>query len=156
MASFEALHLREYTSADRDACLAIFDSNRPRYFADHERAEFAEWLDKPDRASYSVIEIDGDIVAAGGIFYCPKQNHVGLAWGMVHNALHGQGIGRRLTEFRVEQMGQQFAELEQRLATSQHTFRFYEKMGFTLTNVTADGFGKGIDRYDMVRPRPAI
>ena len=41
--------------------------------------------------------------------------------------------------------------LEQRLATSQLTYGFYEKLGFQTTKVTENGFGPGIDRYDMVR-----
>ncbi len=149
------LHAREYTSDDRTSCLTIFDSNYPKFFAEEERAMFSDWLDQPDRASYQVIELDGRVVACGGIYHDDGKGQTGLAWGMVHSELHGQGIGRFLTRIRVEQMTAQFPELTQHLGTSQHTFQFYEKMGFAVTKVTTDGFGPGIDRYDMSRePTP--
>lgn len=143
--------IRQYQPADRSTCLDIFDSNRPKYFAEHERGEFAAWLDDPHRAVYSVIEIGGAIVACGGIYHDGKKNHVGLAWGMVRQDMQGQQIGTQLTQFRIDQMTQLFPALEQHLGTSQHTFRFYEKQGFVVTDVIGDGFGEGIDRYNMVR-----
>ena len=33
--------LRPYTPTDAPACLLLFDSNVPRYFAPHERQDFA-------------------------------------------------------------------------------------------------------------------
>ena len=143
--------LREYEAADRSVCLAIFDSNCPKYFSVPEREEFAAWLDEEDRASYSVIERDGKVVACGGIFHEPKDDSVGMAWGMVHQDLHRQGLGRRLTEFRLQQMAEQFPRSIQRLGTSQRTFEFYEKMGFRVEKITPNGYAEGIDRYDMVR-----
>lgn len=144
-----SLNIREYTSTDFEDCLALFESNLPRYFAEHEREEFVAWLNDPKRASYSVAEVDGQVIACGGIYHDPEQHHVGMAWGMVRRDLHGNGIGRRLTEFRLNQMVELYPSLERRLATSQHTYQFYEKMGFTVQKVTEDGFGPGIDRYDM-------
>lgn len=145
------LSAHEYVSDDREACLAIFDGNLGTYFAEHERDEFSEWLDKPDRESYLVWRIGKDVVACGGIYHDPEQNCVGLAWGMVRRDLHRQGIGRQLTERRVQQMSELYPNFEQRLGTSQHTFEFYQRMGFEVTSITPDGFGKGLDRYDMVR-----
>ncbi|MFK7821345.1 MAG: N-acetyltransferase family protein [Planctomycetaceae bacterium] len=145
------LQIREYSPDDRETCLAIFDTNRPKYFAEHEREEFAGWLDKTDRPSYSVLELTNEVVACGGIYLDEVRNQTGLAWGMVRSDLHSQGIGRVLTELRVQQMQTEFPTLKQCLETSQHTFQFYEKMGFQTVEITPDGFGPGIDRYDMVR-----
>ena len=38
--------LRPYSQADRERCLAIFDSNVPRFFAPDERELFATFLDR--------------------------------------------------------------------------------------------------------------
>ncbi|XZE52533.1 GNAT family N-acetyltransferase [Planctomycetaceae bacterium SH139] len=143
--------IREYESKDRAKCLEIFESNRPDYFAEHEYQEFADWLDKPDCLTYSVVELIGEVVACGGLYLADDGQHVGMAWGMVHRDSHRNGLGRRLTEFRLEQMNEVYPRMEQRLATSQLTFGFYEKLGFKTVKVTENGFGSGIDRYDMVR-----
>lgn len=148
---YTEISIREYVDADRDVCLSIFDSNRPKYFAEHERKEFADWLDQADRESYSIMKLDDEIVACGGIYRDAEKTHIGMAWGMVRHDLHSNGLGRRLTEFRLQQMEELYPDVPQRLATSQHTFEFYEKLGFATTKVTADGFGPGIDRYDMLR-----
>ena len=147
----QILQFREYEPKDRAKCLEIFDSNRPDYFAEHERQEFANFLDRIDCLTYSVVELNGDIVACGGIYLADDSQHVGMAWGMVHRESHRNGIGRRLTIFRLEQMSEVDPLLEQRLATSQLTFGFYEKFGFKTVKVTENGFGPGIDRYEMVR-----
>lgn len=145
------LIIREYGPTDRGKCLEIFESNRPEYFAAHEHQEFADWLDKPDRLTYSVVELNGELVACGGLYLADDDQHVGMAWGMVHRNSHRNGLGRRLTEFRLEQMNEMYPHMEKRLATSQLTFGFYEKLGFKTLKVTENGFGPGIDRYDMAR-----
>jgi hypothetical protein len=38
---------RPYTPADRDGCLAIFDSNADRFFSPGDRAAFARFLEAP-------------------------------------------------------------------------------------------------------------
>ena len=35
------------------------------------------------------------------------------------------------------------------LDTSQHTFGFFEKLGFVTTKITKDGYTLGLNRYDM-------
>ncbi|MDB5218237.1 MAG: family N-acetyltransferase, partial [Myxococcaceae bacterium] len=48
-ARFAAMLLRPYEPADRDACLVVFDSNVPAFFAPHEREGFASFLGDLDR-----------------------------------------------------------------------------------------------------------
>ena len=147
----DAVSIREYSPEDRSACLALFESNRPKYFVEHELQLFSDWLDKRDRPSYSVMEKAGQIIACGGIYQDMAKKAAGLAWGMVRQDLHRQGYGRRLTLYRLDQLQDQFPNLTQRIETSQYTFEFYEKLGFVLERVTPDGFASGLDRYDMVR-----
>lgn len=60
------MHVREYTTADRSACLAVFDSNLGKYFVPAEREGFAAFLDAlPGR--YLVIEDEvGAVLGCGG------------------------------------------------------------------------------------------
>lgn len=145
------ISIREYSPEDRSACLALFESNRPKYFTEPELQLFSKWLDRCDRPSFSVMEKAGRIIACGGIYHDTANNTAGLAWGMVRQDLHRRGYGRLLTLFRLDQLRDQFPNLAQHIETSQYTFEFYEKLGFVLERVTPNGFGIGLDRYDMVR-----
>lgn len=149
-----SLHvIREYTAEDKEACLAIFDSNLPQYFMPHERNELIEWLDKTDRASYSVLVEKDEVVACGGIYVDSDKQITGLAWGMVHDSRHKQGLGKALTIHRLETMSQQFPGLDQHLETSQFTEAFYLRFGFETIERIQDGFGPGLDNCKMRKTR---
>ena len=147
----QPIPFREYRPEDLDTCLEIFESNNPKYFRDHERQGFIDWLNDPDRAPYYLFEIDGEVVACAGIYHDPDQNRAGMAWGMVRLEKHGQGIGRSMTQFRIDRMNELYPGVPQHLETIQLTFGFYEKLGFRVVKITPDGCGDGLHRYDMVR-----
>lgn len=142
---------RPYKPDDFQACMAIFDSNVPTFFAPEERAEFYQFLgtvragDKP----YLVITRDDRIIACGGIITEIERRKAGLTWGMVDRAFHGKGVGTDLTHARLALARANPDIDELTLATSQHTRGFYERFGFTVSNITANGFGAGLDRWDM-------
>lgn len=140
---------RPYLAADRDACLGLFDSNVPRFFAAEEREEFAGFLDTL-AWPYSVIERNGRIVACGGHALEPDGETVSLCWGMVEQGLHRQGVGRILTEARLAAARAEPGATRVRLNTSQHTAGFYERFGFATQAVVADGHAPGIDSHEML------
>jgi GNAT superfamily N-acetyltransferase len=144
--------VRAYTPADRDACLAVFDGNVPHYFAAHERAEFAAFLDALP-GPYLVIEDGADgVIACGGWAANPSTRDADLCWGMVRHDRHGTGVGRRLLDERLARMHDDptsRAVESVAIKTSQHTRGFYERRGFRAERVIADGFAPGIDRCDM-------
>ena len=105
------MNIREYRADDLDTCLEIFESNNPTYFRDHERQGFVDWLNDPDRAPYYLFEADGEILACGGIYHDPETDKAGMAWGMVRNDRHGQGIGRAMTRFRIEKAAELYPGL---------------------------------------------
>jgi len=142
---------RPYLPGDLSACLAIFDSNVPTFFAPAERDEFRAFLggiDAGDRP-YLVLTRAGVVIACGGLVVGADRHRAGLAWGMVDRAFHGRGLGTCLTQARLE-LARAIPDLaELTLATSQHTRGFYEGFGFVATKVTPDGFAAGLDRWDM-------
>ena len=142
---------RPYAPSDLAACLAIFDSNVPTYFAQGERAEFQDFLRGLDPLSspYLVLLRDGRIVACGGVL-ADDAHQASFAWGMVDRELHRQGLGRQLALARLAQARRMPSITRLRLSTSQRTAGFYEAMGFSTTGVTPDGFAAGLDRYDIV------
>lgn len=151
---------REYQPGDREACLKIFWSNMPRFFDASELAGLEKWLNGRDAGRlaygqtqeeyYYVVEEEGKVIGSGG-FYIPREGkYANMTWGMVDNALHRKGIGRGLLLFRIEMIRKLFPGYSIRLDTTQHSYRFFEKMGFEVVMITKDGYGEGLDRYDMV------
>lgn len=143
--------IRLYKVSDRNRCLEIFDSNYPKFFAAEEKILFANWLDKENREEYYILTVGDITIACGGIYFDTKENLAGLAWGMVHNAFHKQGYGRRLTAFRIVKLNEQFPGITHKVETSQHTFVFYELMGFKISAVIKNGFAVGLDKYVMIK-----
>lgn len=141
---------RPYTPQDRAACLRIFDSNVPTYFAQRERAEFGAFLGTLDPdCPYLVLIAKGDVVACGGLEIEAAIGRAALSWGMVDRACHGQGLGTALTVARLALARKVPGLSVLTLATSQQTGGFYAGFGFVVTRVTPDGFGPGLDRWDM-------
>ena len=58
---------RQYTNADREACLAIFDSNAGRYFSPVDQEDFAAFLDAPPGFFGVLLDDTGSVVGCGGI-----------------------------------------------------------------------------------------
>lgn len=141
--------IREYLPSDKDACLDIFESNIPLYFNKNEKPLFIEWLDKTDREAYYVLINNSKIIGCGGTYYDESKKIAGLAWGMIHQKHHKNGHGFTLTKFRLEKLLIQHPNVVHRIETSQHTKLFYEKFGFKTIVFFKDGFGKGLDKYDM-------
>ena len=154
------MNIRPYTATDRNTCINIFQSNTPKYFDPSELDYLKNWLTGKDegRNSYTdnraehfyVLETKREVVACGG-FYIPNTTSlVNMVWGMVHNDHHKQGFGKTLFAYRVEQAQQLYPGCSITLDTSQHTYQFFEKLGFKVTGIQKDSYGPGLDRYDMV------
>lgn len=153
------MKIRPYSPTDRTACLDIFNSNLPRYFAPEELDLLINWLNAKDKNEtayksniaehFYVLETEGTVNACGG-FYIDNNHHAKMTWGMVHNGLHGTGLGKALLLDRLKEIGKLYPGCSVALDTSQHTYGFFEKLGFKVTKITKDGYGEGLDRYDMV------
>ncbi len=150
------MNITRYTSAHRQACLEIFESNQPRYFAEEEKPGFLQWLDgHTDRQPYFVVKENVKVVACGGIFLDAAHNEAGLAWGMVHGDYHKLGYGKRFTLYRLALLCETWPEAAHKIETSQHTEGFYAKMGFQTVKIEKNGFAEGIDKYIMhLPPKP--
>jgi N-acetylglutamate synthase-like GNAT family acetyltransferase len=151
--------IRKYQASDRPACMTIFNSNMPTYFAASELADFLIWLDHQEQAAaspspqtdyYYVLEDNQQVMACGGFHLNPETVQATLAWGMVGQAWHGQGFGRHLLAYRIQQLRLLQPAGTLLLDTTQHTYRFFQRFGFTVTQVSRDYYAQGLDRYDMV------
>jgi N-acetylglutamate synthase-like GNAT family acetyltransferase len=48
------------------------------------------------------VEEEGKIVGAGGIKYKPQSKAAVISWDMIKPTEHGKGIGRKLTQHRIQ------------------------------------------------------
>ena len=143
------MRTRPYHRNDLAACMAIFDSNLPTYFAPEERPDFESFLrELAEEHAYQVIELDGSVVACGGLSP-PTNGTAGFCWGMVEKSRHGQGLGRHLARVRLQQAATDPCVERVALSTSQHTEGFYAALGFRVTQRVTDGHGPGIHAVHM-------
>lgn len=152
------LGLRPYDAADFAQCLAIFDSNTPKYFTAPERADFAQFI-QTTTAPYFVVtrvaeregasEATEQIIGCGGYFLRDGGAVAGFSWGMVAHEYHGIGAGRFLMMARLQRICQETTAQSVVLNTSQHTYGFFAKVGFVVGTITKDGFAPGLDDYEM-------
>jgi len=142
------MDVRSYSPADRAACLAVFDSNTPRFFNPAERSGFEKFLDVMD-CSYFVMEHGGAITGCGGYALAADTWRANLVWGMVRGDLHRLGFGRFLLLFRLREITKAGGVQLVTLGTSQHAARFFEKQGFKVSSIRKDGYAPGMDRIEM-------
>ncbi|GAA4022312.1 GNAT family N-acetyltransferase [Deinococcus rubellus] len=148
--------LRPCTSPDRPSCLNLLDRNLPHFFVEHERADFAAFLDRVDRLGtgsepYFVLEREGEVVACGGVGPEAFPALACLSWGMVRGDLHGAGLGSEPTRSWLDWLRRHWpAVTHAKIETSHHTEGFYACFGFEVAERTLDGYGPGLDRVRMV------
>ncbi len=138
---------RAYELADAAACLALFDANTPPYFDPSERPLFEAFLANPE-GRYFVLEHDGGVAGCGG--YRPFENGQAVfTWGMVSPDYHGAGLGRKLTEYRLDAIAAEGRYTGVRVHTSPMIEPFFNHMGFASLRTRKDGFALGMDKVYM-------
>jgi N-acetylglutamate synthase-like GNAT family acetyltransferase len=139
--------IRPYRVEDRNACLELFKSNIPKFFLPEEVQGFEEYLDKHVTTNYWVLEIDGEVIACGGIGVKPPEGR--LHYGMVANKWHKKGIGSELLKFRLAKLVENPEVKVIGLDTSQHNPKFFSRFGFEEVSVKENAYGVGLHRHDM-------
>jgi GNAT superfamily N-acetyltransferase len=137
------MELRPYSPVDRDLCLAVFDSNAPRFFDPGLRREFEEFLERHD-GSYFVMEHESAIVGCGGYAIEQDKAIARLVWGMVRADSHRLGLGRYLLLFRLREITKAGGIRMVHLDAPQHSAPFYEKQGFKVIGIAKN------ERVEMV------
>ncbi|KAA9327105.1 GNAT family N-acetyltransferase [Hymenobacter busanensis] len=138
---------------DEEAVLQLFRSNLAPYFVPEEEADLLAFLRgevSTDGLPYFVAELAGHagLVAAGG--YALNHPYAVLTWGMVNRQLHGQGLGRAFTAFRIAQCRQAYPGKSIEIKTSQHTEGFYAKLGFRTLAIEPDKWAPGLHEVHML------
>ena len=69
---------------------------------------------------------------------------------LTHYKYHNQGYGSELLKYRIEHIKNNFSGVDIYLDTSQKTYKFFEKFGFIVKQISKNGYGEGLDKYDMI------
>lgn len=140
------IEIREYFESDKNEVLSLLRENTPRYFAKEEELEFIEYLENR-RELYYVVQLENKIVGCGGINF--DKNIGKISWDMISPSVQGLGLGSALLKHRIQKIKENKLIDEIIVRTSQHTFQFYEKQGFKLTEKVKDYWAVGFDLYKM-------
>jgi N-acetylglutamate synthase-like GNAT family acetyltransferase len=142
------LQYRPYRASDRGACIAIFRTNVPRFFRDHELEDFADFIDSSG-CEYFVVLAGGEIAGCGGFGLRDGGDAADLCWGMVHREQQGKRIGAYLLLARLRAVATTTEAKYVRLRTSQHTEGFFRRYGFEIQSSKPDGIALGLDDVEM-------
>lgn len=152
--------IRPYLPSDKAGCLKAFESNMPVFFAPDELTDYAGWLDElaakgnntPANSveHYYVVEENGSVTGCGGFSVNLQKREAFMAWGFITNTLHKKGLGKALFLYRLEKIREICPACTVILDTTQHSYPFFEKLGFHTVRITKDSYGPGLDRYDMM------
>jgi N-acetylglutamate synthase-like GNAT family acetyltransferase len=145
--------IREYHTGDYDACLAVFDSNVPLYFAAAERTSFANFLARLT-CPFFVTEHESRVVGCGGFYLVPADGVAGLVWGMIARDHQRGGVGSALLRERLRRLASEPAIRMIRVNTSQHTAAFFQRFGFQTTLTVENHFADGLHQHQMLLRLP--
>jgi GNAT superfamily N-acetyltransferase len=142
------LKFRDYESADRATCLALFDANCPTYFAPNERSQYDAFL-AGEPKSYSLVCCPGRICGAFGVRRFGSNAR--LDWIMIDPAVQGRGIGSSIMA-EVLQRSMRLGCSVLDIAASHLSAPFFARFRAQEVSRTKDGWGPDMHRVDMVLP----
>ncbi len=137
---------RAYSSNEKSACLDIFDTNCPAYFATNERQDYADYLDS-NPEGYEVCLLNGDVVGAFGLS-SRTSDIQGLNWILISSNYRGKGLGHQFM-LRAMNKAEQLGAKQIKIAASHLSAPFFARYGATEVTNIPDGWGKGMHRIDM-------
>ena len=143
------MRIKPYKQKYFDNCVDIIESNTPKFILPIEHLAFKNYLLNKNK-TYFVLFNGFNLVACGGYEINDSQTKAGLSWGLVHRKHHSQGIGSYLLGYRIGSIKKKYPSVNIYLDTSQHTYKFFEKFGFVVRKISKNGYGEGLDMYDMI------
>ncbi|CAL2087178.1 GNAT family N-acetyltransferase [Tenacibaculum sp. 190524A02b] len=140
--------IRAYSTTDKSQLIEILRKNIPDFFDYSEEKDFKNYLDN-ELEDYFVYEENGKIIGSGGINYYTHEKTARISWDIIDPKTQGKGIGKKLTQFRINHINNNIEIDKIIVRTSQLAYKFYEKMGFQLVSIEKDFWAKDFDLYLM-------
>ena len=145
----EKLKIRPYNIGDKSKLIEILRLNVPDFFAESEVEDLEKYLDS-EIEKYFVVELDEEIIGAGGINFENDYKTGKISWDFINPKFQGIGVGRKLLRYRTALLKSMSSIEIISVRTSQLAYQFYEKNGFVLKEIHKDYWEKGFDMYKMI------
>lgn len=154
------VEIRDYQPSDRDACLAVFDSNVPAFFHAAERDAYVAFLESPDflpprlrdlhapRGRLYVVEDGGVVVGCGGWYL--DGTVANLSWGTIDRSHHGRGFGRLLLVKRLAAIRADGRASTVRVRTTPSVQGFFEAASFKVVRAGTKGLVDEVPLVELV------
>ncbi|EGV45078.1 GNAT family N-acetyltransferase [Bizionia argentinensis JUB59] len=140
--------IRAYINQDRLQVMDLLKQNTPKHFDISEESAFENYWDS-EIEDYFVSLEDSKIIGAGGINYFLEEKMAKISWDIIDPQAQGKGIGKELTQFRINHLNKNPNVHIITVRTSQLVYTFYEKMGFKLVKVKPNFWAKNFHLYQM-------
>ena len=140
--------IRPYSLTDDESIINLLRLNTPQYFAPEEEQDLKDYFTNHIDL-YFVVEDNGNIIGSGGINISKDRKIAALSWDIIYPDYQGKGVGRLLTQFRLDRIREIETIEKISVRTSQLAYKFYEKFGFELKEIVKNFWAKGIDMYKM-------
>jgi GNAT superfamily N-acetyltransferase len=134
------IEFKPFTREHVNGLEAVFKSNIGIWFAENELPDLYRQFESHEKmvrgdhhtkwqSTFDTMFLDGVIIGAGG--FVALNELADLSWGMVHNSLHGQGLGKELLLHRIRRVREDFPTVGSILSqTSPAAAGFFAKHGF--------------------------
>ena len=140
--------IRPYQNKDQAILLEIIDLNTPPFFDPKEKTDLKEYLEECGD-TYFVIEKEGKVVGGGGYCLLDDATSAEISWTLFHPGHSRQGLGTQIVEHCLNLLMKNEKIERVIVETSQWANKFFEKLGFCLTHVKKNYWGKDLDLYWM-------
>lgn len=143
-----SITIRKYDLSDKNTVIRLLRANTPYYFSPKEEKDLINYLEN-EIELYYVLLFKDKIVGSGGINFADNKTTGIISWDILHPEYQGKSFGSQLLTYRIEKL--QSIDTIQKIIvrTSQLTYKFYEKQGFEILEITKDYWAKGFDLYSM-------
>lgn len=130
-----------YASGNKDACMALFDDNCPKYFAPNERGDYHNFLEQLPNG-YEICLASDEVIGAFGLI------DNSLNWILLSPRATGLGLGSLIMS-RVIQLANRNNLTTIEIAASHLSKGFFAKHGAEAIAEKLNGWGPGMHRVDM-------
>ena len=140
--------IRAYKDSDKLIVLNLLRLNTPTYFSPEEENDLIYYLEN-EIEYYFVLEINNQIVGAGGINFSDDKTIGKISWDIFHPNFQRKSFGSKLLTYRIKKIEQIKEVQEISVRTSQLVYKFYEKHGFELIEIVENYWAEGFHLYKM-------
>ena len=120
---------RRFETKDLPQCVELYSLNEPGRFPVGVAEQYHQSL-VDGRSYHLVTEVDGQIVASGGVSYSAREDRVVLSFGLVHPDHQGQGLGTSLLLARLALLKPGRLYYHVFIFAVEGSFGFYRRFGF--------------------------